>query len=122
MTVVVVGDVELDRHPRTVPVEHVVDARVGGDDERYLHHHEAELGAQPFFDTGLDLVDRLLGLARPDERLVIVRENSGDLLVRPDSGSGQIGPLAGFDVSQVRHVVIVALPEIPGRGDRQYSK
>ena len=41
----VVRDTELNRGTRSVAVEHVIDAALGIDNQRNLHHHEAEFFA-----------------------------------------------------------------------------
>ena len=59
--------------PRAVAVEHVVDARVGIDDQRDLDPDQAELTAEPRLDLVLDDVDGLLGLARTQDRVIVRR-------------------------------------------------
>ena len=95
--VVVVRDVELDRRARTVAVEHVVDARLGVDDERDLDPDEVQLAAQARLDLVLDDVDGLLRLARTEDRVVVLRQDLLELGVVADAGAGKVGFLALAD-------------------------
>ena len=94
MLIVVVADVEPDRRPRAVAVEHIVDARLDVDDQRHLHADEVQLTTQVFLDVVLDRIDGELRFARIENRVVVGRQHLGQLLVGPDARSGQVGNLA----------------------------
>jgi len=91
--VVVVGYVELDRPALAVAVEHVVDARLDIDYQRYLHHVQVELPAETLLDVVLDYVDGFLGLSAAERRLVVVRQDLLEVLVVADARPGKVGLL-----------------------------
>ena len=67
---------------------------VGVDDERNLDPDQTELPAQAGLDLVLDEVDRLLRLARGQDRVVVLRQDLLELGVVADAGTRKVGLLA----------------------------
>jgi hypothetical protein len=81
---------ELDRRARPVPVEHVVDAALAGADEGDLDELEVQRLRHPLLHVVLDHVECTHALLRRQQRLVVGREDLGDLGVGADARAGQV--------------------------------
>ena len=66
---------------------------VGVDDERDLDPDQAQLPAQVVLDVVLDDEDRLLRLARGQQRVVVLRQDLLELRVVADAGPGRSASL-----------------------------
>jgi hypothetical protein len=108
MQAAVVVDVERDGRARSVPVEVVVHTARGVDDQGNLDRLEAELAAQAVLDHALRRVERPHGLARAEQRLVVVGQDVLELAVVADPRSRQVGLFhAGHRSSSVVPSILV---------------